>query len=345
MNLEDRLRNHYTDRATREPLAPPRDPPTHLRATNTHNHRNRWLIAAAIALVAAITTATTIALTDNDTTRVEIRPPDTTIVTPTTTIPTTPTTTLPDNTDVRSVVVSIDGVLGGWNGSEWFATDDDVAPARSGDQYRIVGLDQPITTATGGAPVALPCNGSTNWRVDVGLGTFGRSLEPAAVAVSGIALPQPRPVALLPTDDETAFAAARDVFSSLGRDVPEPQLAQVIRADLDGDGADEIIVVADRLEGTADLDAEPGDYSLVFVRYTGLGRTTVLWDRIAETVSDGSEPATWLVVERIGAVADLNGDGRMELVAQQDYFDGFATAVLEQAGEEFVTRISVGCAG
>jgi hypothetical protein len=103
---------------------------------------------------------------------------------------------------------------------------------------------------------------------------------------------------------------------------------QVVRADLDGDGTDEVIVVVERLSDPQGLLATDGDYSVAFVRQLVNGDVhTAVLSRSIASITPGA--TRYILVARVAAVADLNGDGRMELALQQVYYEGSGTQVFE----------------
>ena len=117
-----------------------------------------------------------------------------------------------------------------------------------------------------------------------------------------------------------------------------------MRIDLDGDGTEELLIAATRLGGAGDFpppSVTSGDYSLVVVRTTidGMERTV---DLVAEYYPKGQEFAA-PNKHSLVAVADLNGDGRMEIVVDSKYYEGeaiFAYSVAEGQAEDV---LRVGC--
>jgi hypothetical protein len=124
--------------------------------------------------------------------------------------------------------------------------------------------------------------------------------------------------------DYAAFAA--EILADRGLDVDRPVIKQLIRTDLDGDGVNEVLVVAE--EVTPGFLLEPGDYSIVLMRKVidGEVRTAVLDETI---VLDEDGPGEFGGAHTIGTVADLNGDQRMEIVTNSAFFEGFGMSMWE----------------
>ncbi|MFQ5558174.1 MAG: hypothetical protein ACE5GB_11800 [Acidimicrobiales bacterium] len=62
-------------------------------------------------------------------------------------------------------------------------------------------------------------------------------------------------------------------------------------------------------------------------------------------VGDGGDFGGFLSVVRFAAVADLNGDGRMEIAYTDQYYEGSSTIVVEYVDDDLgpVEVLSVGC--
>jgi hypothetical protein len=353
--LEARLRAHFADRADREPLPGDAPPPIAPRAPRTWWQRPPMLAAAAALLVVALVGA--LALRDDDperlevtdsSTTTEVTTPDTTTSTTststttpetTTTAPTTTTTTVPAASTVRSVIVSADGVLGWWDGSRFVRWQDGEVPLSGGEEYVVVGLGG-SSTATGSAP--HPGCGITQPEpllVDIPGLDASAVLQPSPVAVTGVADPSPRATEAIGAGPYVA--AAVEALAEAGIADPSPQLAQVLRTDLEGDGSEEVLIVVERLSDPEHLFAQPGDYSVLLLRQVVDGVVVTSHLSVSRAAESGDP---YIVVNRVAAVADLNGDGTMEVVTRHRYYEGASSAVsvVDPAGGASEV-LAVGC--
>ena len=351
--LEDRLRAHFADRAAREDL-PGADRPAPSLAPEVPRpwYRRPTLLAAAAALLVVAGLVAGLAVADDDPEGLDVVGTDTTDTTsPTssTTLPptttSTSTTTPPPNpaADVRSVVVAVEGVLGWWDGTRFVRWDEgQLVPAEGGETYTIVGLDG--TSAAVGSPPGPGCGigDPQPFTIDVGLAYPEDRLEPMPVAVTGVAGPAPRPVVAIAA--QAAYVEAASVaLADLGVDDTSPDLVQVLRTDFEGDGVDEVLLVAERLEDPTTLFAQPGDYSVVLLRQV-VDEQVVTTVVASSVVDPGPEETPFVVAYRVGAAPDLNGDGVMELVTRGVYYEGtgtMAARIVPGGGIEEV--LSVGC--
>jgi len=356
--LEDRLRAHFAERAANEPLPGP-DTETalaELRSTAeahpaggiaTTTSPLRWLaIAAAAIAVAGVAAA--LAIHDRDpgvSTGGDPEPEPTTVPT---TSPTTSTSVSTSTTTgsgapsaTATLVLGRDGPIGGWDGERWVEGSrwKDRLGMTGDEDYQLIRLDDPITTQTGSLhddscnPVepGPPAPG-------VELSGTGGQVEGAGIAVTGVADPRPRPVESLDPAGGTYQDDASGFLLLLGIDDPSPDVRQVVRADLDGDGTDEVLVNVQRI---TDLQAtRPDDYSVVFLQRVvdgGVGASVVRRNTVAADYP-GIE-AQW-----INAVADLNGDGRLEIAIRGLHFEGSNDRVYEVGADGTADlRLDLGC--
>jgi hypothetical protein len=356
--LEDRLRAHFADRAAREPLEEPDLDAVMagrrlvaLPSAGRHRPPVRWMVVGGVAAACAVAAATVVVALDANHERVDVAPPANGPTTtterdpspaprPTTSSPppsapvtaTAPDPAPPPPTPGSAVAVSRGEVLGWWDGQGWVEPDPDrTAPVAGGEQYQIVHLGDAVTNATGSV-LRTGCDVASDRpsAVDVGPPQTGSDRDSSPVAVTGVPDPRPRPVTVIDPSGATYRAAAAEVLAGLGIDDPQPAVRQVVRGDLAGDGTYEVFVVVERLTDPEGLIAGPGDYSVVFMRRMVAGelRTFVVAQSIADSGAGGTR---FVQAHELDALADLNGDGRMEVVVGYRYYEGAGTAVYEVA--------------
>jgi len=329
-------------------------------------NRTAWILAGLFVVIVVIiiftlgdedepgetstTTTTTAAITSTSpiaTTVPGAGPTTTTGGDTTTSLPPT-TTTIPASTTTLGVegnwsdtplVVTGFGALGWWDGSNWVQVESGTAlPVAGGEDYQVafVGLE---ATISGGAPTTL-CEPLDNPGVELENElVLGDWPGPLGVAVSAPWILVPHLVEEI-EDDGTYSALASELLAERGLDVPEPAIKQLLQVDLEGDGVNEVLVVAEDV--SAGLFAEDGDYSIAFMRRTVEGdvRTAILGESVVVT-ADSPVVNSFSV----GAVADLNGDGRMEVVVSTAYYEGVGVDVWEYVDDDLgpTMQISAGC--
>jgi hypothetical protein len=121
------------------------------------------------------------------------------------------------------------------------------------------------------------------------------------------------------------------------------KLTEAFRVDLEGDGVDEVILAATFYKKGLDASAAVGDYSLVIVR-KAVGKAVtdhlLQGDFILKKVDFGAPTEN-----HISAIADLNGDGKMEIVLYGFYYEGdFASAYEMRGGKPvMIKEFEIGC--
>ncbi|MBS1795711.1 MAG: hypothetical protein JSS81_17785 [Acidobacteria bacterium] len=123
----------------------------------------------------------------------------------------------------------------------------------------------------------------------------------------------PRSVKTASLTDNGSKKAVADALKLKGLAKSPVEIKQAFEADLDGDGADETVLIAHHLAPDADERPAGGSYSLVMVRKkTGAKTANILvggsFPRKTDDYFDGEY--------KLAGIVDLNGDGKMELVVE-----------------------------
>lgn len=230
-------------------------------------------------------------------------------------------------------------VLGGWQGGAWRKAPQVQAPwpvrwqvLMLGRAAGSAGLSRPATENGGPCAETLFTTPQTRPQAKARGGVF-QVMVPAGLRA------QPRPVTVWPNSSATYRAIVRQELQKLGFRNPQPHINTILRADLDGDGTQEVLIEASNIGLKRFYPAGPSDrggqYSVVFLRYVRSGQavTTILARDVqvkdvpqAEVDARGSR-----VMTRFGlaGVLDVNGDGRMEVVLASAYYEGLSGRVLE----------------
>lgn len=154
----------------------------------------------------------------------------------------------------------------------------------------------------------------------------------------------PRPIDL---KDTTYLKIVGDILKAAGIKKPEVKISQAYKIDLDGDGQDEVVIAANRYgQGLGELSGVPnvtaaGDYSLVFVRKIigGKAQNIFIVKAVWLTANEAGLPRR----NHLSAIADLNGDGVMEIVGYNAYHEGSSSYVVELKRNKALTVLECSC--
>ncbi len=326
----------------------------------------RLAVAVTVALLAAsctteeqstprptLTSTTSTTTTVTAATTTSTTPPESSAAT--TEEPTTTSTTLPAGPVDAIVPLLVGGsdsagwlFLGAWQQDRWQESIDPggnpIRPGITAGSDVIVSNLRGQTEAVIGENIEACFDDQVGPAIDVEVAPpdpagFGYN----AVAVSGASWPlKPRPVAVTSTAPDAYRALGEAAFEDVAVDATQGAIEQLVVTDLDGDGDDEALVSFEFIQPSAGPGA-PGDLAaLLVIDATTRASQTVLLSVVPEPDPDD---VSFDIIERyrILDVADLNGDGRMEVLVHAWYYEGAAVIVYTYADDELTEVLAAGC--
>lgn len=236
------------------------------------------------------------------------------------------TTTITGTDAAFPFIVSQAGLIGYYDGEHW-VTSELESPVTGGEIYRVIDLAGEVGTSVGSEIMICEPAGTPLIELDPPLAVTND--EPSEIAITGATWGLlPRPVEQPDTPPTDLVGNAVSFIEDRGLSDPDPQVSQYLRFDLEGDGTDEDVVVMSRLP--EDLFGSAASYSLVMMRK----QLDVEPAYLIVAYSQGVDDNAYVVSYFVSAVADLNGDDRMELVVDGHYYEGNFTSVYEYIDDD-----------
>ncbi len=155
--------------------------------------------------------------------------------------------------------------------------------------------------------------------------------------------PVPRAPRAINLNDKTYLKVVSDILRLKGVPGAKVKIEQAVKVDLDGDGVDEVVLTASNYGGNIQPRAAVNDYSFVVVRKIVAGKVRNIFiaeEYIKKKIEFGA-PSRF----EVSAIADLNGDGKMEIVLFGEYYEGNGASVYEINGGKAVEikLLNTGC--
>jgi len=230
-------------------------------------------------------------------------------------------------------------LVGAAGGGKWLPVEKAKGTVKGGEQYRVYSLTEKLGVVKGSKPRSAgePCP-------DQQLVTLTPKPEKGSIAVAAPWNAMPRVPKKQDTTQPVYQKAVAEFLVSKKIHDPKVHITQIVRIDLDGDGEDEVLISATNYF-TKD-DAVPhgspaNSYSCVLLRRVVGGKVeTLLVDgEFYPKAAEFNAPNAY----RISAVLDLDGDGKMEVVVESNYYEGGGMAVYRVTGKKPEQIVSIGC--
>ena len=233
-------------------------------------------------------------------------------------------------------------IVGAHSDGKWLNSEEAGKKIKKGTSFQLYTLK-----GAQGKVVASKASPDEDVCPDVWLAELGdKDFETEAIGIAASWNAMPREVKSADTKQEVYVKAVSDILLEQGIKKPVVKITQHLRVDLDGDGEEEVLLAATHYpsaegEGNAPMAAGSGNYSFVALR-------RVLDGKVVTQILDGefypkSMEFNAPNVHRVGAVLDLDGDGKMEIVLHSQYYEGGATTAWKVGAKKAVKVMEVGC--
>ena len=285
----------------------------------------------------------------------DVRPTVIIPTTETTAVPITPTANLATKVPVETAVPPLltdvlqpiwpiaDGMsgflLGGSHNGEWIDPSITMKSLQDGERpYQLYAGSTFQGTLTGQPATILlhgPCGGTPTIPFPPGNDLSGQ------IAIVAGWEAAPRQPQALPLDTAVYQEAVAELLQAQGIADPEVRLTSVNKIDLEGDGVDEVLITASRLNSNGLPTAAAGDYSLAILRkvVNDTVITIPLDMKLFPEAVELADPAQFNIL----AMLDLNGNGKLEIVLEDWYYESRYVTVYESNDANIQAVLTAGC--
>jgi hypothetical protein len=228
-------------------------------------------------------------------------------------------------------------LFGAVDDSRWLDAPSAAAAVQDGMTYELYTLTRRIGERRGGkaGPPRETCSNATVTIADVPRG------EQDVIAVGGGWNAMPR----VPRAQSRQQPVYLDFVAQWlrGRAMTDTRanITQLIRVDLDGDRAEEVLISANVLRG-AGTSARAGDYGVVLLRRIAAGDVQII-PLAEEYYPTGCTADCAPARHHVAALLDVNGDGVMEVVLAWENYEGRGKTIYRWDGEKMVKALSWTC--
>ena len=234
--------------------------------------------------------------------------------------------------------LKVGGLLGGVKDGKFVDAKTAFKDLKANSEYTIFslasGMSQDDLQITVSSPDA-PCE-DFYW-----VSTELETKEGVAVGTSAKWKVLPREVKQMSLTDKTYLGIVSGILKAKGLTKSKARIEQAVRVDLDGDGTEEVLISATSYVGNPQPSAKAGDYSFVLLRKIvgGKAQNIIISEQYIKKAIEFGAPTKF----EISSVGDLNGDGKMEIIIYDAYYEGSGAIVYEMKGNKPTKVLETGC--
>ncbi len=237
---------------------------------------------------------------------------------------------------VLIVELKLSGLIGGVQNGKWLTVKQIALKLKATTEFSLIGwngIEEGGVTVGKRGEIEDVCQNFYRMKFDLTLDS--------GVAIGSNAKWNPMPRVPKTIDSAAYKNIIAGVLKTKGLAKTTVKTEQAYSVDLEGDGKDEVILVSTFYKNGLASNANVGDYSFVLLRKI-VGKTVqnivVTGDFINRNIDFGA-PNQYV----LSSIADLNGDGKMEIIIYGEYYEGSWAEIYEIKGNKPTKVLETGC--
>ncbi|MGE5416732.1 MAG: hypothetical protein ACM3UZ_08245 [Acidobacteriota bacterium] len=219
-----------------------------------------------------------------------------------------------DDPSIIPIVVN-GAVIGGYRNGTWL--DPEAVYSKITDrQYKIYSFDEALGKGAG----TIPESREKQAVYAIDMTGVDKDEDYTALACSWDAMPRiAKEKSIL---GQKSTSAMRNILrdNGISRNTPI-KIKQILVADMEGDGTDETIVLAENISPLTSVLSN-NSYSFLVVRKEMDEETLSIIVHKETAPDDPEQSESMAVTYSVKSVLDLNGDGKLEILVHSQYYDG-----------------------
>lgn len=234
--------------------------------------------------------------------------------------------------------LKVGGLIGGVKNGKFIDAKTTFAGVKKDQEYNIYTLDSGMSEDNMILNLSAPDSPCEEFHA---ISTENELLLGIAVGTNANWKVLPRAVKQMSLTDKTYLGIVGGILKLKGLPNAKPRIEQAVRVDLDGDGTEEVLISATSYSGTPQPSASAGDYSFILLRKIvgGKAQNIMISEEYIKKNIEFGAPTKF----EISSVADLNGDGKMEIIIYDAYYEGSGAIVYEMKNNKPTKVLETGC--
>lgn len=224
-----------------------------------------------------------------------------------------------------------DLLMGGSQKGSWISAEDLQGKISEDDSFTLYSNEGLIKTSKGAKISESLATGAILFSFDDGIDS-----DDYLIAISAAFDPLAQKVSQI--EDTSSYEPLVDRILEDKKISAKAEITRAYKVDLEGNGKERVFVKAANVKGLDLFEGKDNSYSFIFSVSDGQDQSYQILSGYFNSPDTENELA---LDHSIFAFADLNGDGKLEIAAQQSYYEGVRYTIYEYKDGNYIEVLSV----